>query len=311
MSTFEKIMGGSVILLVAVLVLPMIGIQFPTLGVAPGVPGAPAIGAGACPAGYNLPSAPSVTINTPDLYGGAAVTSMNIIRLQGTSTWTEVNGTSTFNANPGDTYEVVFGIGDSTTKDDDVPFGPKITYTVPCEAYPKLSRELVDDSIEGDLVIRFWDPEDGTVISTSAPIDIDEGDLFNIKGEWQASFEEDYGNRFCGMGMAAVVEYLSSNFTGWYLTDMSGAKYPSCSTPSLHSTTSGYVTKCFEVPVLKSNMLWSFYAVADATGSGKEPDGSGGNVTVTLYDPNWYINNDVTPPQVCLLYTSPSPRDRS
>jgi len=237
-----------------------------------------------------------VTVKTPDIYGGAAVTTKNIYRKQGESTWTEVAGAGSFNADPGETYDLIFGIGDANTEDDDQPFGPKVSWTVPCESYPSISQEVVDDSVEGDLVVRFWDPEDGTVIAAAATIDIDEGDVFNIKTEWQGAYEEDFGNRFCNKGNLMVIEYLSSNYTGWHATDLNGNKYPSATIPTLHTQTAGMVGKAWEVPVLKSNEIWTFYLVADASGSGKDPSKS--NITVTLYDVNWYIDNDVTPPQV-------------
>jgi len=242
-----------------------------------------------------------VTVDTPDLYGGAAVTSKNLYRKQGLVTWTEVAGAATFSADPYTTYDIVFGIG--ATDDDDEPFGCKISWTVPCESSPTVSATLcpgggmVDDAIETDLTPRVWDPEDGTVITDTASIDIDEGDVFNLKTEWQSSYEEDYGNRFCGKGNLLVVTYNTSHYTDWTATDLNGNAYPTGTIPTLHSATAGCTDKGFEVPVLKSNALWTFYLVADASGSGKEPSIET-NVTLTLYDSNWFINNDVTPPSI-------------
>jgi len=248
--------------------------------------------------GCNLPSAPSVTVSTPDLFGGAAVTTQNAYRKVGTASWTDVAGAGTFSANPGDTYELVFGV--DSNDDDDEPFGPKITYTVPCESYPTIEQAVVDDALDTDLVVRSFDPEDGNAISVSDLVDIDEGDVFNLKTEWQSSFEEDFGNRYCGKGNALVLSYNTSQFTDVYATDLSGSKYPGCSVPTLYSAVAGYSAKCFEVPTLKSNQLWTFYIVADASGSGKAPDGESSNVTAYLYDSDWFFNNDVSPSQaVC------------
>lgn len=237
-----------------------------------------------------------VTIDTPDLYGGAAVTTKNIYRLQGTSTWTEVAGAATFNANPGSTYEIVFGIGDLNTEDDAEPYGPVATWTAPCSPYPIISREVVDDSLYTDLVNRAWDPEDGTVITSSATIDIDNGDVFNIEVEWQAAFEEDFGNRFCDKGNVLAIEYPTANYTNWKATDLNGNAYPTATCPTLESVAAGNVLKCYEVPTLKSNAMWNFYLVADCSGSGKDGDGGIFNVTANLYDVSRYVNNDVTPP---------------
>jgi hypothetical protein len=231
------------------------------------------------------------------MYGGAAVTSKNLIRKAGLSTYTEVAGAGTFTANPGDVYEIVTGIGASD--DDDEPFGPKMTYTVPCESYATVSAQLVDYTAEGSVTARFWDSEDGTVIAAAAPVDIDNGDVFNLKGELQAVFEQDYGNRFCGKGNVFVVKYMTGNFTTIKLTDISGNQYPQVSIPALDTDgASGYTQKAFELPVLKSNEILTFYLVADASGAGKDPSGSNANVTYSLYDSDFFINNDVNPPQV-------------
>lgn len=237
---------------------------------------------------------PTVKINTPDLYGGAAVTTKNVYRI-GNAAWTEVAGAGTFTANPGDVVEYVIGIGDANTEDDAQPFGPKGTYTVPCAPYPSITESVVDDDLATSITARAWDPEDGTVISISAPIDIDNGDTFSIKTEWMSTYQEDYGNRFCGEGNVIVVEYNANNYTSWTLTPAAaGNPYPSATVPSVHSTRSGYTTKAFEVPTLKSNEILYVYAIADASGSGKEPEGLY-NTTLTMYDSNWYIDTSVTP----------------
>lgn len=239
-----------------------------------------------------------MTINTPDLYGGAATTTQNAVREVGTATWTDVAGAASFSANPYSTYEIIFGI--DSDDDDAEPYGPKKTFTVPCAPYPTVSAEVVDDSLYTDLTVRAWDPEDGTVISSSAPVDIDNGDVFNIKVEWQGAFEEDYGNRYCDLGNVATVEYPTGNYTSIKLADINGNVYPTAPTPTLESISAGDTTKSFYVPTIESNGLWTFYVIVDASGSGKEPSGyeTTGNFTVNLYDVNWYFDNDVSPSQV-------------
>jgi hypothetical protein len=246
--------------------------------------------------GCNLPSAPSVTLKTTDVYGGAAVTSQNAYREVGTTAWTDVAGAATFNANPGDQIEIVLGV--DSDDDDDEPYGARFVYTVPCQSYPIIDEKMVDDSLDTDLVVRAWDPEDGTVISSSATIDIDNGDVFNIEVEWQAVYETDYGNRYCDKGNLLCIEYNTSAFTKWYATDLNGNAYPTAPMPTLHTlNNSANTAKCFIVPTLKSNGMWNFYAVADASGSGKEPRGSAAgqeNPQLALYDVNWFFNNDKT-----------------
>jgi hypothetical protein len=255
--------------------------------------------------GCVLPSAPSVTVDTPDLYGGDAVTTKNIYREVGKSSFAEVAGAGTFNADVGEKFEIVYGIGDANTEDDAQPFGCKAEWKVPCQSHPEASAAelcpgggVIDDALATDLVARAIDPEDNNVISTADPVDIDNGDVFSIRAEWQGAFEEDFGNRFCGHGNVMTIKYLTQNFTSWYATDLNGNRYPSIETPTLHAAEANYAAKSFEVPTLESNKIWEFYLVADASGSGKEPSGSDGNVTVSLYDSNWYIDNDVRPPVV-------------
>jgi len=254
----------------------------------------------------DLPSAPTVTVDTADLYGGAAVTTKNAIRDVGAATFTEVAGAATFTADAGDKIEIVFGMG--TDNDMDEPTGCKVEWTVPCKANPTVyASELckdganggvIDDGVDTNLVVRAWDPEDGTVISDSAKIDMDNGDVFNIKTEWQGAFETDYGNRFTNCDNILVIHYNTSQYTRWKATDLNGVDYPAGAVPSTHTTAAGYTDKAFKVPVLKSNSLLAFYLVADASGSGKEPDGDESNVTVSLYDNTWFTNNDVSPAQV-------------
>ena len=110
------------------------------------------------------------------MYGGAAVTTKNIEREDGLSTWTEVAGAGTFSKDPGVMLEVVFGQGSDDDKDE--PFGCKIMWEVPCSENPTLSAAelcvlgsrggVVDDAVETDLVETYWDPEDGTAITASA-----------------------------------------------------------------------------------------------------------------------------------------------
>ena len=98
-------------------------------------------------------------MDTPDAYGGAAVTSLNIVRKDGLSTWTQVAGAVTFAASPNEVYTVVFGEGDDD--DQDQPFGCKTTYMIPCGETPTLSAVdyctvsgvsgIIDDSVEAAL----------------------------------------------------------------------------------------------------------------------------------------------------------------
>ena len=251
----------------------------------------------------NIHERGTVTIRTPDLYGGSAVTSQNIIRklnADGTpySSTTDVAGAATFDANPGDRYEILFGI--DSDDDDAEPYGPKITYTVPCEESPEIEQYVVDDSEATDLTAIAFDPDDGNQIAAGDEVDIDAGDIKNIKFRFTGAFEEDFGNRFCeddeGVKNVLVVRYNTSEFDDAYVTDLSGNKLPSAGVAinKLLSASSGFADDTFWFPVIRSNADYEYKLVLDADDS-VNPTGEGGNVTVYLYDVNWFIDNDVTP----------------
>lgn len=242
-------------------------------------------------------------MDTPDAYGGAAVTSKNIVRKVGLSTWTEVAGAATFAASPGEEFGVVFGEG--SDDDMDEPFGCKTQYIIPCGETPTLSAidycsisgvsGIIDDAVEGDLTVRIIDPEDGNAISASATVDIDNGDVMSMETVWTGAFEEAYGNPFTPCGNTLVYQVHNKAYTKMSATDLSGTPYPTATIPRLHSAAAGYTDYAYKVPVLLSNAEWKFYTVADLSGSGIEANQTYGNVTATLYDNNWFIDNDVTP----------------
>jgi len=243
------------------------------------------------------------TFDTPDLYGGAAVTTLNIYREEGLSTWTEVAGASTFSMSAGKEIEFVFGQG--SDDDMDQPFGCKGTYVVPCDPAPTLSAVdyckdgtasgVVDDATEDQLTVTMIDPEDGNAIEAGSEVDIDNGDVMSLKTTWQGLYETDYGNRFTPCGNTLVYHYHNLAYTKMKATDLNGVDYPTAPVPSAQTAAADHVDRGFKVPVLKSNTLWEFYTVADCSGSGIEANQTYGNSTLTLYDNNWYIDNDVTP----------------
>lgn len=235
----------------------------------------------------------NVTVTTPDVYGGADLTGKVIYRVQGTTTWKDVSGGGTFNANPGDVIEYYAGI--STSDGQDEPFGSKGIWTVPCKSYPTLEVPMIDDSVEGDLVVTFTDPEDNNVISTSDPIDIDNGDIFSIPFKIATDFEEDYGNEYCGADGVMVFTYQTANLTDLKLLDKNGSPFPTTAIPTLDtSSASGYTQRAFSVPAIKGLTGVEGFVRVDATGSGVEPSGTIYNITWSLYDSDWFVNNDIS-----------------
>lgn len=231
------------------------------------------------------------------------MTTKNIYRVKGLSSWTELAGAATFAQSPGKKIEFVFGQG--ADDDMDEPFGCKIEYSVPCDETPVLSAAeyckdggasgVVDYAAEGDLAVVMYDPEDGDAIVAADTVDIDNGDVFSLKTTWQGAYEEDYGNRFTPCDNVLVYHYHNKAYTAMKATDLNGIDYPTAPVPAQHTVAASNVDKAFYVPVLKSNAMWEFFTVADVSGSGIEANQTYGNSTLTLYDNNWYIDNDVTP----------------
>lgn len=251
-----------------------------------------------------------MTVETPDLYGGAAITTKNIYKKTGGS-WTEVAGAGTFNADAGNKLDIVFGIGDAANEDDAQPFGKEISWTVPCESYPRVSAGsfscdksnkcgVIDDSLATDLTVVFFDPNDGNTITSSDRVDMDAGKIYNVKVRWTGSFEEDFGNRFCEdfeqAKNAIVIRYNTTEYDDVYVTDLQGNRYTPYSVQinRLLSASSGFTDAVFEFPVLRSNYDEEAYIVFD-TDDSVGPDGGVANVTVYLYDVNYYLDNDLTP----------------
>ncbi len=240
----------------------------------------------------------TITLSTPDLYGGSAVTTQNIIRKVGSTSTTDVAGAATFTPNVGDTYEILFGI--DSDDDDAEPYGGMVTYKIPCKEVDEVEFLVVDDSVAGDLVVFATDPDDGNNIGDSNPVDIDVGQVKTIPIKWTGAFEEDFGNRWCeddeGVGNVMVVRYNTSQYDDAYVTDSAGNKYPAANVAigKLLSASSGYTDLTFEVPVFRSNAdnLFKLVMEADAI---ENPDGGTSNITVYVYDSGRYIDNDVTP----------------
>lgn len=243
-------------------------------------------------------------MDTPDAYGGAAVTTKNIVRKVGLSTFTEVAGAATFAASPNEKFTIVFGQG--SDDDMDEPFGCKVeSYVIPCGETPTLSAVdyctvggvsgVIDDAVEGDLSVRMIDPEDGNAIAAGATVDIDNGDVMSLETVWQGAFEEAYGNPFTPCGNTLVYQVHDKAYTKMGATDLNGVPYPTADVPRIHSAAAGYSDYAYKVPALLSNAEWKFYTVADLSGAGIEANQTYGNVTYTLYDNNWFIDNDVTP----------------
>jgi len=246
----------------------------------------------------------NVTVDTPDAYGGAAVTSKNLYRKTGLASFTEVAGAATFNANPGDTYEVIFGIGASD--DDDEPFGCKVSWTCPCQAYPTLSAAekctlpngktgIVDDTAAGtSLTSSLFDPDDGNAITSSDTIDIDAAQMKNIRWVFSGVYEEAYGNPWTNDNVVTI-SYNTSAYDDVKLTDQSGSTFPTTETPNHYSAVAGNAAKSYKVPAVLSNTELTYYIVVDADDTIDPGANADNNITVYMYDGNHFINNDVSP----------------
>lgn len=260
-------------------------------------------------------------MDTPDLYGGSAVTTKNIYKLKGESTWTQVAGAATFNADPGDVVQIQFGIGDAANEDDAEPYGCYAEWVVPCKSYPDLKAGelcvdkdgksgVIDDSLATDLDVLFFDENDGNSITESDTMDIDAAELYTIEFEWKSDFEEDFGSRYCedlpksllpGTKGNVMVAHVNTSCTdNVHIESKSGERYLPYTGGQLSrllATVSGYTDYAFVVPTLRSNVKLEGNVVWD-TDDTVGCDGGTSNATFYLYDVNTYLDNDVTPATV-------------
>jgi hypothetical protein len=242
-------------------------------------------------------TSPTVTINTPDLYGGTAVTSTTTIRKVGSTTTSNIDNSKTFSANPGDQYLLITGVANQTAG----PYGPTSTYTVPCEETPSIELSVVDDALASDLTAIAFDPDDGNQISGTDPVDIDTGQVKTVQFRWTGSFEEDFGNRWCedseGVKNALIVRYNNSAFDNVYVTSTSGSRLPVASIPALSrnlTSVAQFTDMPFEFPVIRSNADYVYNLVLDVSDT-LDASGNGANVTLFLMDVSRYEDTDVTP----------------
>lgn len=257
-----------------------------------------------------LASTPTITVDTPDMYGGANLTTKNLVRQIGLSTFTEIAGGSTFDATGYSKQEIAFGIG--ATDDDDEPFGCHVaSWEVPCEEVSTVSAGdlckftdasgtvrggVIDDMAAGtSMTSVLIDPDDGNAITSTSTFDIDAGQERTITWTLTGVNEQSYGNPFCNENVVTI-HYNSTAFDDIKLTSDAGAEFPTTSTPSHYTAAAGYKAKNYIVPVLVSSqsVIRKIYLDADDT---ENPAGTT-NITIYEYDGNFHQDNDVTPPQI-------------
>lgn len=254
----------------------------------------------------------TVTVVTPDMYGGAAVTTKNLYRETGASTFTEVAGAATFSANPHQEYEVIFGIG--ATDDDDEPFGCKAVWTAPCLPTPRLDASklckwtdasgqvrsgVIDDTAAGtSLTSTLFDPDDGDAITATATIDLDAADIKSVRWVLSGVFEEAYGNPWVDENVVTL-KYNSTCYDSVKLTNSAGIEYQTTTTPNHYTATAGHVTKSYKFPATVTTTEITSIIVVDVDDT-ENPNATAAanNITVYVYDGNWFQNNDMTPPEI-------------
>lgn len=246
-----------------------------------------------------------MTVDTPDLYGGAARTSKNLVRQVGLSSFTEVAGAATFTADAFDKFEIIFGIG--ATDDDDEPFGCKTIWEVPCKANPTVSASteciwngkggIIDDTAAGtSLTSSLFDPDDGDAITSASTIDLDNGEVKTVRWVVSGVFEEAYGNPWTNDNVVTF-KYNSTSYDKIKLTKTDGTEYPTVSTPSHYTAVAGHKSKSYLFPavVTTGEIISNIVIDTDDTLDVEDSENASGNITIYMYDGNWFQNNDVTP----------------
>lgn len=239
-----------------------------------------------------------MTLNTPSLYTGTAVTTQNVVRKVAGVTMTDVAGAGTFAAPVGQKYDILFGVDSNSGTAQ--PYGPKVQYTVPCEPTPSVEQTVVDDALATDLTALAFNPDTGNVISPTETLTMVAGTPKTVAFRWTGSYQEDFGNRYCedneGKSNVLVVRYNTTQYTKVAVTDLSGNAAPAYNgqISKILSSASGFSDATFTFPVLRSSADYNYKLVLTPSTT-VTPIGSQGNVTLYLYSDNWFINTDVSP----------------
>ena len=305
-------MGGLAVLVIVVGALWMTG-NLPgiePMAVAPGEePSEPAAPAGVC---RGLSQVPKVTVTAVDFYNpGSEVDSSagdTIYREVGTSTWStlDVSSSNDIQKSAGTVIEIATGIrGTASTNDDEIMYGPLMTYTFPCADTDTLDIPVRQDAAHADLTGVYYDEYDdaNTEQAWSA------ADIKTLGISWTGKYEYDYGNIDCGeTSNLLIARYNTTQIDEIEITSIrrttGAAKDYPIERAAIPVNISGNLSlenmslMGWYFPVIESNNKYKVTYILDGDDSvpvntSVAPVSAYGGVIWLLYDSSYYLDNDV------------------
>lgn len=235
-----------------------------------------------------LASTPVLTLSTPDKYNlGSAVTTKLMYRIIGTDTWTDIAGTGTITKSAGTQLQIVCGI--NSTDDDAEPYGPELTYIMPCTETVTLSIPVSNDAAATDLTGTYFDKYGQP---NTAHTGWSAGDIETFFISFAGKYEHDFGNINCGeQANLLIAKY---NTTQVDKVDMTGIQRITGTTKSYNVkqvtvptgiagslSASNFALKAWEFPVIESNGEYKATYVLDGD------DTVAVNTTLSAF--TWYL----------------------
>jgi len=226
----------------------------------------------------------TVTLSAIDKYTATASGGTHRYRIcdsNGCSPAKTVSDGGTLTASPGDVLEVLFENASTTGY-----FSVAKTFTIPCAGTKTLYAKVVKN---GSLTVKAWNTDGDKIDGSSVNQTLGIGDVktldMSLEGQYQKEFP---------YGFVVVIEYNKSAEDDVILHDENGVDLPEVSVPSVYSPSYGTssTTKAYEVPAVISTDVVELRITLDASDTNNPGSGTDGDVKLTFYPKNYFINED-------------------
>jgi len=237
MATGTKAFVGFISIVLVIVLLAQFGVFGQNIGQTPSDPNV----ISTC----DSTTSPNLTIKAYDKEAGTALTeATNLYRVKGDKTFSTFTAGTGFDANAGDTIEIVMGI---TTSDfTDNAYGQMKEIVVECKETPSVEYEMVNDEIETELTATFLDAEESASAETYVA-----GQTQDITIKLQAGVKEYFGNPYIGGNSNVLV--LNLNTTEWDAPEkvsVGGVELKKVATPQRHVAVASMIAYAYEMPVI-------------------------------------------------------------
>jgi len=260
-------------------ILPLAAITRP-LAVPTAIPEVPTVPAPEVPEELCPVEDTTVTLSAIDKYTAVATGGTHRYRINGAPAKT-VSDAGTFAASPGDTLEILW-----YNESNNVYYGAVDTVVIPCAGTKTYSAELAKN---GTLTISVWNEEGVLIDSAGNNETLAAGDVVSLDMELKGQYQRDIP-----YGMVAVIEYNKTAIDDVVIAGEAGNELESDAVPQAFSITYGSAaaTKAYLFPAVISNAKWKGTITIDADDSVNPGESNGGDIKITLYPRDYYINED-------------------